>query len=531
MSIIAELFSPKVSAGLPGPLDDYWYMPLGYRTDSGELISPETAMRISTVWACVKIISETLASLPLVVYRKRKDGGKDKATDHWLYNLLHNEPNYAQTSLEWREMMQGHLCLRGNAYSFINWNGRKADSLIPFHPDMVEPKRMTDGSIQYEVTSGAGTKKYYLASQILHIPALSFDGLKGLNPIEYVAQSLGLSIAAEKFGAKFFKNGTKASGVVMYPNQLGDKGQENLRKSIAKHIGGDNIFSPLVLEEGAKWEQLSINPEDAQFLETRKYQAIDICRIFRVPPHMVAELDKATFSNIEHQSLEFVIHTIRPWLVRWEQRFNKQLFNNDEEYFAEFKVDGLLRGDTKSRYEAYGKGIQDGWLNRNEARDMENLNPVDGLDEYLQPLNMTSAGQQPQQDEPAPEPEPEPEPAPTKKPKKKAINAVMHDTAARIANAEIKAISSRIDKAAENRGRFCEWINELGVKQEDYVKRCIALVSSVADGQEFSDSVKGQITASLSEHFKNGTDAATVFEEFKTKREQQIKNILREAIK
>lgn len=522
MSLIAELFSPKVTAGLPGPLDNYWYMPLGYATDSGEQISPDVAMRITTVWACVKILSETLASLPLFIYRRRKDGGKDKATDHWLYNLLHNEPNYVQTSFEWREMMQGHLCLRGNSYSFIAWNRKgKVDSLIPLHPDRIKPKKMSDGSIQYELTGGIETKRY-LASEILHIPALSFDGLKGLNPIEYTAQSLGLSLAAEKFGAKFFRNGTKASGVVMYPNALGEKGQENLRKSIAKHIGGNNIHSPLILEEGAKWEQLSVNPEDAQFLETRKYQAIDICRMFRVPPHMVAELDKATFNNIEHQSLQFVIHTIRPWLVRWEQRINKQLLDV-EEYFAEFKVDGLLRGDTKTRYMAYKMAINDGWLNRNEVREMENLNPREGLDEYLQPLNMTTAGQQPQQDEPEQEQ--------GKESNQKAIDAVVRDVAAKIANAEIKAISSRIEKADEDRSRFCDWISELAFKQEDYVMRCFELVISVAGVQKLTDSVKGRITASLSEYFKNETDAATAFEEFKTKREQQIETILREALK
>lgn len=517
MSLIAELFNPTVSASRPGPLDDYWYMPIGSATDSGEKVSSDTAMRIATVFACVRVLAETIASLPLFVYRRRKDGGKDKATDHWLYKILHSVPNPKQTSFSWREMCQGHLCLRGNAYSYIDWNRRgRVNQLVPLHPDMVIPKRMADGSIQYDVRGNDGVTKMYLAEEILHVPALSLNGIVGINPIRYMAQSLGLSMAAEKFGARFFKNGTKASGVVMYPATLGDKAQSNLRKSIAKHIGGENVHSPLILEEGAKWEQLSVNPEDAQFLEVRKYQDIDICKIFRIPPHLVGILDRATFSNIENQSIGFVIHTIRPWLVRWEQVINKQLLDNSEDVFAEFNVEGLLRGDIKTRYLAYKIAVSNGgWMNRNEVRKLENLNPVDGLDEYLLPLNMTTSGQRQQQG----------------KSNQKAFKAIASDIAAKIANSEIKAISSRIDKASEDRERFNGWLKDFYEKQSVYIDRCISMVAQINGADGFVSEATTKITKSAIEQFDNQDDAAAIFETFQTVRKYQIEHILSEVLK
>ncbi|GAH49428.1 unnamed protein product, partial [marine sediment metagenome] len=234
---------------------------------------------------------------------------------------------------------------------------------------------------------------------------------------------------AELFGSKFFSKGAKSSGALEHPDKLSPNAHKNLQQSIAKQISGENIHSPLILEEGMKWKQLSVAPEDAQFLETRKFQVTDIARIFRIPPHMVGDLERATFTNIEHQSLDFVIHTIRPWLVRWEQAISRDLIADDD-IFAEFLVDGLLRGDIKSRYEAYGKAITDGWLNRNEVRALENKNPEEGLDEFLVPLNMTPAGQEQEGQE-----------------QSKMFGALFNDAAERMANAEIRTIESRIDKA------------------------------------------------------------------------------------
>lgn len=514
MSAIAELFRPGVSASSPGPLDDFWYGPIGYATDSGEKVSSETAMRIATVFACVRVYAETIASLPLFVYKRRKSGGKDKATDHWLYNIVHNQPNPKQTSFAWREMSQGHLSLRGNTYSYIDWNKRGRAELIPIHPDKVTPRIMSDDSIQYEIRDKNGTSQMYLADEILHINELSLNGIVGLNPIEYMAQSLGLSMAAEKFGARFFKNGAKASGVVSYPNALSIEGQGNLRESIKKHIGGENIHSPLILEEDAKWTQLSVNAKDAQFLDIRKYQDIDICKIFRMPPHLIGILDKATYSNIEQQNLEFAIYSVRPKLVRWEQAINNKLL--DDDYFVEFSIEGLLRGDIKTRTEALAIQKSHGVLSKNEWRELDNRNPVEGGDELTEYANLVGNN----------------EPSGGSKsnsPDNKVFLAVSNDVSSRLANSEIKTISRRIEKAFEDRDKFNKWVKDFYSKQSLYIIKSISLLSSLADN-DGSRAVL-QIIESGCRWFENADDAAKVFEVFCREREQQIKDILREVYK
>jgi HK97 family phage portal protein len=525
MGALSELFSPRISAaGNPGPLDDFWYQPIGFATDSGEHVNPETAMRIATVFACVRVLAEAVAGLPMSIYKRRKSGGKDIAADHWLHNLVHNTPNTWQTSFGWREMGQGHLCLRGNSYSVIDWRSRGrrgavADQLIPIHPDRMTVKRQPDGRPGYMVKDWrTGAETPYDASEILHIPALSFDGLTGLSPVAYQAQTLGLSMAAERFGARFFKNGAKASGVVTYPGPLSETGQRNLRDSVMKHISGDNMHRPLVLEQDAKWTQLSVNPDDAQFLETRKYQDVDICKIFRVPPHMVGILDKATFSNIEHQGIDFVVHVLRPWVVRWEQVINKQLLHNGETYFCKLNVAGLLRGDIKSRYLAYGKAINDGWLTRAEARDFEDLNPIDGLDEPLVPMNMQKANQANQAEQTGP----------AAGHVGAIARLVIEDAADKIAAAEIKAIAGRIDKADADRERFKTWLQDYYCKQSHYIGRNVALVSRIT-GRD-GDAIPSAIVRTAVNQFDTDAAATDLFDVFQADRRQQIEHILTEVL-
>ena len=364
----------------------------GLPTNAGPVVSPLSSMRSTAVYACVRVIAETIASLPLNVY-ERTATGKRIADKRPEYRVLHDEPNTMMTSFIMREAMQAALLLSGDTYAEIEWsmNGQLR-GLWPIHPDRVRIEVLSTGTKVYHVTDWQGNFITLQDQDILHIPGLSFDGFRGLSPIAMMRQSVGLSLAAEEFGARMFSNGMRSSAVLEHPNSLSDAAVKRLREQVATNYTGlANANKPLVLEEGMKYQQLSIAPNDAQFLETRKFQVAEIARIFRVPPHMIGDLEKATFSNIEHQSLEFVIHTIRPWLVRWEQEINRKIFPRMP-FFAEFNVDGLLRGDIKSRYESYAIGRQWGWLSANDILAKENCNPIDNGDDYLMPMNFTVVG-------------------------------------------------------------------------------------------------------------------------------------------
>lgn len=383
------LLLPRASA--PSPTDDFWYHSVGTSTASGVRITPDTAMRSSAVFACVRVLAESVGSLPLHIY-KRTSAGKEIARDHPLYRTLHTAPNRWQTSIEWREMMEGHLALRGNAYARKVRTGRSL-SLIPLHPDVVTVE--VDGDrIRYRVKDTDGTESVYTDEEIMHIRGLSSDGVMGLSPIELARESIGISLAAEEFGARVFQNDATPPGILTHPGAFKDNdSRANFGKSWAAAQSGRNRGKTAVLENGITYKSVGMTNRDTQWLESRKFQINDIARIFRVPPHMIGDLERATFSNIEHQSLEFVMHTLRPWLVRWEQAITRDLLGEGD-YYAEFTVDGLLRGDQKSRYEAYASGISAGWLTRNEARALENRNPIDGLDEPLTPLNMAAADEE-----------------------------------------------------------------------------------------------------------------------------------------
>ena len=357
-------------------------------TASGKTVNERTAMQTTAVYACVRILAETIASLPLNIYRST-DNGKEKATDHQLYYLLHDEPNPEMTSFVFRETLMSHLLLWGNAYAQIIRDGRgKVLALYPLLPDRMTVDRTTDGRLYYEYRKDTG---YVILrpEDILHIPGLGFDGLVGYSPIAMAKNAIGMAIATEEYGSKFFANGASPGGVLEHPGVVKDPAR--IRESWnAVYQGSGNAHRIAVLEEGMKFQSIGIPPEQAQFLETRKFQTEEICRIFRVPPHLVANLDKATFSNIEHQSISFVVHTIRPWLVRLEQGMNKALLSPSEkgQYFVGFVVDGLLRGDYSSRMQGYAVGIQNGFLSPNDVRALENMNTIEHGDIYAMNGNM-----------------------------------------------------------------------------------------------------------------------------------------------
>ena len=369
-------------------------------SSAGKRVNERSAMQMTAVYSCVRILAEAVAGLPLHLYRYKEDGGKEKAIDHPLYLLLHDEPNPEMSSFVFRETLMTHLLLWGNAYAQIIRNGKgEVIALYPLMPDRMTVNRDSNGQLYYEYTvsmDDAPTVKGSLVrlqpSDVLHIPGLGFDGLVGYSPIAMAKNAIGMAIACEEYGAKFFANGAAPGGVLEHPGTIKDP--QRVRESWQSTFGGSgNANKIAVLEEGMKYTPIGISPEQAQFLETRKFQINEIARIFRVPPHMVGDLEKSSFSNIEQQSLEFVKYTLDPWVIRWEQSIQRSLLSKDEKavYFVKFNLEGLLRGDYQSRMNGYAIGRQNGWMSANDIRELENLDRIpaeDGGDLYLINGNM-----------------------------------------------------------------------------------------------------------------------------------------------
>lgn len=368
------------SSGLSNPSQWFTGMFGSSSTTSGVSINEENAMSITAVYAAQKVIFETIASLPLPIYRRLEGGGKERAPNHYLYSVLHDQANEEMTAFTFRELMQHHLLSWGNAFAEKEIDGAgRVRGLWPLNPaqTIVERNPRTK-ELEYVTITPDGKSFRLPRHRVFHIPGLG-DGIVGKSPIRMHREAIGLAKATEEFGARFFGDGAKPGGIVEYPGRLDDKSYERFKSDIRDaHTGLSKSHKLMILEEGLKYHQVGIPPEDAQFLETRKFQLNEIARIYRVPPHKVGDLDRSTNNNIEHQSIEFVVDTIRPWLVRWEQATRMQLFTPEgrKEYFAEYLIDGLLRGDIESRYNAYQTGRQNGWLSADDIREKENMNPL-----------------------------------------------------------------------------------------------------------------------------------------------------------
>ena len=373
----------------------------GWLSRAGAGVSEETVLNNVTVWACVRLLSETLASLPLIIYKRLEPHGKERAFEHPLYDILHNVPNSEMTSFILRETMMAHLLTWGNAFALIEWaeDLTTVEAIWPLRPDRVWVIRdVQTKKIVYRYRPLNGTTIDIPSYRMWHIPGLGFDGLVGYSPITLAREAIGLALATEEFGARFFGQGTNIGAVAKHPGRLSPDAHQSLKKDLAeKYEGLGKSHMLMLLEEGMTFEKTTIPPEDAQFLQTRQFQRGEIASFFHVPPHMIGDLERATFSNIEQQSLEYVVYTVRPWLVRWEQSIHAKLLTPLERptYLAEFLVDGLLRGDFESRTRGYWQAIQGGWLSPNEVRELENKNPREGGDDYLQPVNMIVSGQPP----------------------------------------------------------------------------------------------------------------------------------------
>ena len=379
-------------------------MQFGYgATPAGKTVNPRSAVQISAVYACVRVIAETIASIPFHYYKKDRDG-RARISGESLDFILHSEPNPEMTSFSWRETMMTHLLLWGNSYNQIIRDGAgRVVAIYPLLPELMDVDRDPDGSIVYEYAVTPTDKRRLSSEDVLHIPGLGFDGLKGYSPIAVMRNTLGLSLATEEYGASFFKNSATPSGVLTHPGRIkrrddGTGGPEALRAQWQSVYSGPNRGRVAVLEEGMKFERISMPNNEAQFLETRKFQVSEIARIFRVPPHMIGDLEHATFSNIEHQAISFAQHTIRPWAVRIEQACDRALIDPrlKNERYAQFNLDGLMRGDYASRMSGYAVARQNGWMNANDIRNLENMDPIpedQGGDIYLVNGNMIPISQ------------------------------------------------------------------------------------------------------------------------------------------
>jgi HK97 family phage portal protein len=478
----------------------YWLQKLfmgGVETAAGIQVDETTALTFSAVWAAVNVISGAVGFLPLVVYR-RLERGKERNQAHPVYSLLHDRPNAYMDAMVFRETLQGHVLTWGNGYAEIERdNAGRAIALWPLPPNQVEP-RMEDNVLYYDVQLKTGGKAQVLPDDMLHVKGFGFDGFKGYSVVRMAAQSLSLGMAAEKFGASFFGNGSVLSGVFEHPGTLSPNALKEFKRDWkANHEGLNNAHRTAVLENGMKWHQLGIPPEDAQYLETRRFQIGDVARWYGVPLHMLGDLERATFSNIEHQGIEFVTWCLMKWLRRWELEVDRKLFAESErgKLFTEFLTAALLRGDTKTRYEAYNIARQGGWLNVNEIRAMENLNPIDGGDTYLEPLNMKPLG----------EPDPEPDPEPTEEQDDENARALLENVWRRVMVKQTNAAR----KASKSTDTFAAWVDTWFAGHEEYVAETLEPVLRMVVGPELScavasDAARHHIETSITE-LRGGT--------------------------
>ena len=394
IGIIGEIKEKRQASNIPKPAR--WLVDLlSPASNSGVSVTEESAMTNSAVYAAVRIIAETIASLPLNVYREDGDN-KQKAKSNYLYPLLHNKPNKIMTSFTWREVMLTHLLLWGNHYSQLELDSSgRIKGIWPLLPGQTQVKERNK-KLYYIYNTTSGEQTIFDSSEILHIPGLGFDGLAGKSVIKMAREAIGLGLSAEEFGARFFSQGANLGGIITYPEAMSDPAYERYKKDVReKYKGLGNAHKIMVLEQGMEYKQTGIPPDDAQFLETRKFQISEIARIYRVPPHMLADLDRATFSNIEQQSIDFVVNTIRPWLVRIEQVLNDKLIGDrNNKNYIKFVVEGLLRGDAESRANFYNRMFNIGAMTINEIREKEDMNPLPDGDQSFVPLNMIPLGRE-----------------------------------------------------------------------------------------------------------------------------------------
>lgn len=352
---------------------------------SGKNVTVDSALQLSAVWSCVRLLAETIATLPLGFYERMDDGSRRSATRHPIYALIHSQPNADMTAVEFWEVVVASMALRGNAFVHKTYSGGTVVSLDYLMPDRMSLRRLTDGRIEYRYTNLRGVSEVIPESEILHFRAFGTGGLLGISPIQAGSQVFGAAMAADEASAKVFANSMSVGGILYTDQILKPEQREALRTSLQQQFAGAmNAGKTFVAEAGMKYQQVPMNPEDAQLLETRSFNGQEICRWFRIPPTMVGYGEKTSNwgTGIEQQMIGFLTFSLRPWLARIEQGLRRGLLNPSERdrYFAEFSIEGLLRADSAARASFYSAAAQNGWMTRNEIRALENRLPIDGGD-------------------------------------------------------------------------------------------------------------------------------------------------------
>lgn len=498
MDVLARLLSGGLQANTPAPDHDFWYQPIGASAMStaGVRVNAEQAETVSAFYRGVWLLSSSVAMLPLIVYKRLTDGGKERATNHPLYDLLHTQPNGWQTSFEWRRMMMRHIVLRGNGYNLIV-EGRRgfADALVPLHPDLVTPEQLDSGRIIYKVRNiKTGISKTYTQDEIFHLRGVSDDGVTGKSVIAWARDSLGLAMATEGYAARLFSNGAMHGGVIKHPGVLNTEASNRMAESFRQATSGvHNAHRPVVLEQGVDWAPVTMTGEDSQYLLSRKFSVTEMARWLGVPPHKIFDLDRSTNNNIEHQSIEYVVDDLMPWLVLWEQAIARDLILATQTYFAEFLVEGLLRGDSAARGEFYSKLFQVSAISGNEIRAKEGMNRVENGDTYYvqgamrptdQPYQASGSGNR------APD-----STTPNQAPKRSSdrAEAIVQQSAARLLRKEIATIQKLAVKHAADADAFAEAVTEFYVKHVGLVEETLQIAHRAAS--EYCATQSAQVIA------------------------------------
>ena len=481
-----KLFAANVPSDV-SPMSDYWYTPYGQKsTYTGKIVSEVTAMNVSAFYAGVRLISETMGMLPVFIYRRLGGSAKEKFLGHPLQDILHTRPNKYQDSMQWHEMMTSHAIMWGNGYSEII-PGRRglADQLIPLNPQRMKV-RLDEGQLKYDYLMQNGEKKTYLQDYIFHLKGFGY-GFMGISLLTAMQETLGIALATEEHAGRYFGNAAVPSGIVEHPGTMSGPAQENFKKGFNEDYAGVTTHHKvMVLEEGMTWKQMSVSNRNSQFLESRKYHVNDIARWLRLPPHLIGDLEKATFDNITEQDLEFVKYAMLPWIKRFEHAHQTQLIVAPQTFFAEYNLDALLRADYTTRMEGHAIGINNGIINPNEARELENRNPYPGGEKFRTPLNMTTTGG-PQQIEALELLEVTPE-LPSR------AESIVRAAAERIVRKEITQIEKKAVRLADDGEAWEKWlarfyrghaslvIEALGISEDAALEYCANQKAEMAQG-------------------------------------------------
>jgi len=466
-----------------------------------EKVNNETAMTVSTLFACIRNVSEDIAKMPLKVYKKEGDCRYEQS-DHPLTRLLQYQPNPDMTAISFREAMNAHAMGWGNAYAEIqrNMEGRPI-ALWPIRTDRVTIYNTDSGRKFYRILTENGQTSDIWAEDIFHLHGLGSDGNTGYNIVQLAGQSIGGALGMDKFAGAYFANGMHQSGMLKHPNNLSKEAQERLKSQMTDEFGGgENAHQIMIIEEGMDFVSNTIDPEASQMIETRQFTVTEFCRWLRVPPHKVADLTRATFSNIEEQNIDYVQDGLTGWCERWEQTLWWKLLSEPEKQsglYFEHVVEGLLRGNIKTRYEANALMWDRGVLSINEIRSKENLNPIEGGDEHFIPMNFTKLSEAGQVEQ---------------------VDAMITDIAQRLASRELKELAGRVKYAEQDIGRFKEWLDEFYSKHNEYVIRTIS---------PLGDRLGCVSLLTLEPIMKVSTHPELVFEDRKDKHAQYIANNLR----